>query len=84
MDLNQHFIQRYAADWKELGILLNLPSETLDGIELDYRNQVIPCCWAMLEKWLEMDTTASWSKLFTAIESLAVVTSAPVKGAYVQ
>ena len=33
----------------------------------------------MLEKWLEMDTTASWDKMFRAIESPAVTIS-PVKG----
>jgi len=33
----------------------------------------------MLKKWLEIDTTASWEKLFTVIESFAVV-SAPDKG----
>ena len=27
----------------------------------------------MLEKWLEVDKDASWAKLFTAIESKAVV-----------
>ena len=84
MDLNRHFIRRYAADWKEIGIQLSLTSDTLHSIGLDYRNQVIPSCRAMLQKWLQRDTTASWSKLFTAIESLAVVTSAPGKGAYVQ
>ena len=30
--------------------------------------------------WLEMDTTASWRKLFTIIESPAVSCSAPDKG----
>ena len=35
----------------------------------------------MLKKWLEVDITASWEKLFTVIESPAVTYSAPNKGA---
>ena len=38
-----------------------------------------PCCNAMLEKWLQMDTTASWKKLFTVIESSSMFTI-PHKG----
>ena len=34
----------------------------------------------MLKQWLEMDTTASWKKLFTVIESPTVSYNAPDKG----
>ena len=37
-------------------------------------------CCNVLEKWLEMDPTASWGKLFTVIESPAVSSNAPDKG----
>ena len=37
----------------------------------------------MLDKWLEIDTTASWKKLFAAIESPAVTSGQAVdKGDY--
>lgn len=71
-DLYQYITPQYAADWDVIGILLGLPSGTLDIIERDYVHKATRCCNAMLRKWLEMDTTASWEKLFTAIESPAV------------
>ena len=79
-DLYQHITPQYAADWKVIGILLGLPSGELKAIEAGYPTNVKWCCNAMLEKWLEMDTTASWGKLFTVIESPAVSCSAPDKG----
>jgi len=55
-----------------IGTQLDLPSGTLDIIECDNFYQTKDCCNAMLKKWLEMDITASWGKLFTVIESPAV------------
>ena len=71
-DLYQHITPQYAADWIVIGTLLGLPSGTLDIIEYDHMHKASPCCNAMLRKWLEMDITASWRKLFTVIESPAV------------
>ena len=58
---------------------MGLPSGEL-AIEAGYPTNVKWCCNQMLKKWLEMDTTASWGKLFTVIESPAVSYSAPDKG----
>ena len=55
-----------------IGVLLGLPSEALDIIENDNRDKAESCCNAMLKKWLQVDITASWEKLFTAIESPAM------------
>ena len=55
--------------------LLGIPSEALDITENDNVCKAEPCCNAMLKKWLQVDTTASWEKLFTAIESPAVPSS---------
>ena len=65
-----------------IGTQLGLPSGALDIID---QNNVMMyrtthCCNAMLEKWLQVDNTASWSKLFTVIESPAVPNIAPDKG----
>ena len=80
-DLYQHITPQYAADWMVIGTLLGLPSGTLhDIIEHDHMHKATRFCNAMLKKWLEMDTTASWSKLFTVIESPAVSCSPPDKG----
>ena len=79
-DLYQHVTPQYAADWKVIGTLLGLPSGELKAIEAGYPTNVKWCCNQMLEKWLEMDPTASWGKLFTVIESPAVFNSVPDKG----
>ena len=80
-DLRQHIIPRYATQWRVIGTLLGLPSAALDSIAHDY--EAFRCCFVMLKKWLEVDPTASWSKLLTVIESPAVSGSAPYKGDYV-
>ena len=71
-DLYNYITPRYATQWKVIGTLLDLPSETLNIIERNHMFQVDLCCNAMLGKWLELDTSASWGKLFTVIESPAV------------
>ena len=79
-DLYQHCTPQYAADWKVIGTLLGLTSATLNIIEHDNHYKARQCCNAMLSKWLEVDTTASWRKLFTVLESTAVSCCAPDKG----
>ena len=81
-DLHQHFTPQYAADWKVIGTELGLPSLELKAIEAGWPTNVKWCCNQVLEKWLEMDTAASWRKLFTVIESPAISSSALGKGMY--
>ena len=71
-DIYHHITPQYATQWKVIGMLLDLPSEALNIIEHDHRDKAEPCCNAMLEKWLQLNTTASWEKLFAVIESSAV------------
>ena len=78
-DLCEHIIPRYAAKWKVIGVLLNIPISTIDVIEHDYFDAVRSCKF-MFEYWLINDTTASWEKIFTVIESCAVSFSASDKG----
>ena len=68
-DLYQYFIPQYAAHWRVIGTQLDLSTGDLEIIEYDNKDKAIPCCKSMLTRWLEMDTTASWGKLFDAIES---------------
>ena len=79
-DLYQPITPQYASDWKVIGTLLGLPSGELKAIEAGYPTNVKWCCNLMLKNWLELDTTASWNKLFTVIESPAVSCNAPDKG----
>ena len=52
-----------------IGTLLGLPSGILDIIKYDNHDYAEPCCDAVLEKWLEVDPSASWGKLFAVIQS---------------
>ena len=61
-----------------IGTLLGLSSGELQSIEASYPTNIKWCCNQMLGKWLEMDTSASWEKLFKVIESNAI--SAPDRG----
>ena len=71
-DLLQRVTPQYAADWKRIGIQLNLPIGELNAIEAGYPTNVKWCCDKMLEKWLETDLTASWKKILTAIQASVV------------
>ena len=83
-DLQQYFTPQYAVQWRVIGTQLGLPSATLDIIEHDNHYKARECCNAMLNKWLQVDTTASWEKLFIVIESPAVSScSGPDKGDYI-
>ena len=81
-DLYQHITPQYTRNWEMIGTLLGLPSETLKIIEHDHMYKPTDGCNAMLRKWLEMDTTASWSKLFTVMESPAVASNTLDSGMY--
>ena len=59
-DLQNHFTPQYAAHWRKIGIQLHLQSGTLDIIEHDNHHKAIPCCDAMLSKWLEVDQTVNY------------------------
>ena len=78
-DLYEHITPYYAADWEVIGTLLGLPSGELKAIEAGFPTNVKWCCNQMFKKWIEMDNGASWRKLFTVIESLAVSCSIPDK-----
>ena len=80
-DLYQYITPQHAADWEVLGTLLSVPSGELKAIEAGYPINVKWCCNQMLKKWLEIDTTASWRKLFSVIESPAM-SSASGEGNY--
>lgn len=70
-DLHRYVIPQYAIRWKEMGIMLDLSLHELKIIELD-RFSTMERCITMFMWWLERDLSASWGKLFAAIESPAV------------
>ena len=71
MDLSEHFTPQYATDWKVIGTMLDIEYYRLEMIEKDFNGNATYCCNEMVKEWLKIDTTASWEKLFKAIESCA-------------
>ena len=64
-----------------IGTLLSVPSGTLEIIKYNNHDKAEPCCDAVLEKWLEVDPSASWEKLLKVIKSPAMSSDqAPDKG----
>ena len=61
--------------WKNIGMELDLPDATLSIIENDNRHSVERCCNEMLRQWLKSDSSASWQKLLTAIDTCTQCTS---------
>ena len=68
-DLQRYVTRSYATNWREIGIQLNLSNEDLSVIEDDNPRSVKKRCNAMLSKWLEVDTSASWETLLRAIDT---------------
>ena len=67
-DLCEHVTPKYATQWKTIGLLLGLSSATLQVIEHDNTFKAVACCNALLEKWIEVDPSASWNKLLRVLK----------------
>ena len=72
VDLYNHIIPRFAARWRVIGSLLGIRKGDLDTIEHDHR-KARPCCYAVLDEWLDVDPTASWKKMIEVIDSSALL-----------
>ena len=66
-DLQNHISPNYAAHWRVIGTQLGLHKGRLDIIEHDNYHKAERCCDAVLEEWLEVDSTATWNKLLGII-----------------
>ena len=71
-DLENFITPHYAAQWRQIGTQLSLPKGTLDIIEHDNFHKAELCCNAMWERWLELDSSATWIKLLDIVHSPAV------------
>ena len=71
-ELLNHVIPQYASVWKKIGRQLGLSDSAIAIIEQDHSAaDVQRCCHGMFSKWLEMNTDASWQKLFAVIDNCA-------------
>ena len=64
-DLGQ-MLTEYCTQWKDIGAQLGLSSALLRVIDADNTKQR-ECFRETLQKWLQMDTKATWHKLELAI-----------------
>ena len=62
----------HAADWKVIGTLLGIPYEELKKIEASFPRNPECCCNKMWGKWFEIDSNATWNKLWAIILSLTL------------
>jgi len=60
-------LTNHCTEWKDIGINLGLKLPVLKRIEADNPLKNRECFRETLEKWLQMDTTATWHKLEKAI-----------------
>ena len=65
-ELNR-FLTNYCAFWRSTGLKLGLEATVLNLIEADHRLQQRECFREMLQRWLQQDVNATWSKLELAI-----------------
>lgn len=56
-----------AAQWKNIGCLLNLSEQKLEEIHLDEPNAV-SCLWKMLDTWLKKTETRTWTAFAEAVD----------------
>jgi len=72
-DLNRYVINKYAANWKDVGLELGLEFDVLDVIERDNSQQSVACFQKTLDKWLRLTTTATWRTLEVALTNASRV-----------
>ena len=82
-DLNNHVIEQYAIYWKQLGVELGVQNYHIANITENNASrklrQVEECCSQMLQKWLDIDPSATWGKLDDAIKKIKLPsTTSPV------
>ena len=73
-DLYRDVVPVYAIHWEELGIKLGLKEHHIATISCDNAynpNRTVNCCKSMLNKWLEIDSSATWDKLRNVIRTLS-------------
>ena len=73
-DLYRDIVPMYAIHWEELGIKLGLKEHHIATISHNNAynpNRTVDCCKSMLNKWLEIDCSATWDKLRNAIRTIS-------------
>ena len=61
---------KWASKWRQLGTQLNIDQHLMDNIERNHQNDCEGCCSKMFSEWLDINTTASWDDIITAVDNL--------------
>ena len=72
-DLKRHIVEQQAAQWERLGVELGLKDYHIANMSKDNEhnpNRSVTCCRVMLQKWLDLDPSATWGKLDHAIKKI--------------
>ena len=69
-DLNRYVTRKYASDWLDIGIELELDLDVLNIIESDNPQKCVACLRNTLDKWLKFNTDATWKTLEIAITNV--------------
>ena len=73
-ELHNNIVRQYAAQWERLGLELGLQEYEIANISENNssrkQRQVEVCCSQMLQKWLEINPSATWDKLDDAIKNI--------------
>ena len=69
-DLHRYVTKKYVADWKDIGLELNLPLDTLKAIRINHPHRVEDCCEDVLDRWLKSTPNATWRMLEVALTNV--------------
>ena len=69
-DFNNMIRDQVATQWYALGVQLLPNHHPLDIIKANKSTDVVACSTEMFNYWLQVDTTASWSKLIEALREI--------------
>ena len=63
------YVTKYAKDWRNIGLELELELGVLDNIEAN-NQQVEKCLQKMLDKWLRSNRNTTWKTLEVALTNV--------------
>ena len=70
-DLNRYVTKKYATDWYDIGLELDLELDVLEIIKKDNPQQSVTCFQKTLDKWLKLNgDDATWKTLEVALTNV--------------
>ena len=70
-ELNRYVTKKYATDWQDIGLELDLELDVLEIIKKDNPQQSVTCFQKTLNKWLKLNSdSATWAMLEVALTNV--------------